>query len=404
MKYQQKTLEILSYLYQLRVLNQDLLFDYCFATHGLSSWYAYKVMKYVYDNGYVKKQYGEKKNCVYSISRKGVDFLRKHGLIQLGDEIPTLQESLLPPSKISLKEFAFEHQLHLNRFVLRFKDEFRDIEFQYFDEKFLSFLPNVRPDGMIKIGNQLIFLEMDMGTERKQSLQKKWNQYRGFLNSQFYYDLDEKITVLFITNKKNTSRRKTLQSYIAPYLLDKINDDFNIFIGDEDVLFQYLHNFIEQRDCFPVKLLSFARSKNYTTNGLQDFVFDNYIVQLENGYIKRENGELLEFLFDDYTIDNLYVFRKVKFMKSLVSSMKTQINRTMKYIILVSSEKEALDLLVRTDSFLSNVYFLTNERLINGTFYEALFQVDRDGAIMHFANNNLGIKIPEKKIGSFERR
>ena len=66
-----------------------------------------------------------------------------------------------------LEKKIISHQLSLNNFALSFRHNYPS-DFTYYDEKFVSqIFSDIRPDGIIKLGNNYFFLEMDMCSERK---------------------------------------------------------------------------------------------------------------------------------------------------------------------------------------------------------------------------------------------
>lgn len=66
-----------------------------------------------------------------------------------------------------MDEKIVNHQLSLNEFVLRFRDNY-SFPFSYYDEKYVSqIFSDMRPDGLLKINDNYYFLEMDMCSERK---------------------------------------------------------------------------------------------------------------------------------------------------------------------------------------------------------------------------------------------
>ena len=81
------------------------------------------------------------------------------------------EKTILKVKDIEVEDKFASHQIALNDFVLEFKKKAGKIN--YFDEKFMSGLINIRPDGMIRLENADLFLEQDMGTESAKQLRDK---------------------------------------------------------------------------------------------------------------------------------------------------------------------------------------------------------------------------------------
>lgn len=396
---------ILSHLYQMRSLSYEEILEFFFRIKGCSKTYADKILQIMKDEKLLQKHKIAKGKYYYTITCGGITFLKKHGLIKLGENIAKPYDDFLKPSDIKLNDNVVQHQLSLNHFVLRFFDEFKDVSAQYFDEKFVSMFKEIRPDGLIATNDTLFFLEMDMGTERKQSLYKKWEGYRSFLTSNFYYNLNEKVEVMFILNQmqRHSVRSRTLQEAIKPYLFDKISNRFDIFLGNEDLLFKHLYMHFSDNVSIPFGLSRFSRTDNYVLDGMNQYTFYSYLFQMDKEFIKKENGTLMEFLYDDHSIDNMGVFAKIVALKRLESVITKKHGRMFKYLILVESEKDAFDLLKLSDGFSPYIYFTTKERLKGNSFYSALFQISREGTVTHFSEFNLRIPIIESRFSSFPR-
>lgn len=392
----EKQKEILSRLYQQRILSQGLISTYLFLSEGYTERYCRIVLKSLLDEKLIAKRTDVKPYCCYEITAKGVKFLKEYGVTPLGNNVP---DEFLPPHKIKIDTQVAYHQLMLNAFVLRFNNEFPELDFEYYDEKFCSFFPNVRPDGMIQVGNTLYFLEMDMGTESRMRLVTKWNNYRQMLSSSFYAGMIEDIKVLFILNKDTKSRTKTLKKWINTYLLDKVTSRFDIIIGNADYLIDFLNDDMAKIDFFPREIKQFSRIDNFHSQYTEDFTFKSYLTYLENGSIKQEEGTYLEFLYDDYLFNSMYVFRKIKELNRINASIETSLGRTLKYLVLVPDEQTAFELLLLTDGYSPQLFFTTPDRLDYG-IYAGFFQIHRDGTMVHFAEHNFQVPLAEKRYSN----
>lgn len=177
-------------------------------------------------------------------SEKGNYFITHQGIQQICHLLE--EEEPLKAYKLKIKPRFLNHQLHLNAFVLQF---FEQNEWathhelvSYQDEARLNatHYNNFRPDGLLKIGDWEILLEMDMGTERPAAIKKKMERYFRFKQKAMLEE--RKVLILFICHKTHT-----------PYMLNQIyqaisseinvfHQTFDLIIGDFNKLLNYLKN------------------------------------------------------------------------------------------------------------------------------------------------------------------
>lgn len=398
MKYMEKTIAILSKIYQLRILSYNQIYFYIFKKDGKTQRYCDVVLQNMVSQGLLKKSGRYNDNAYYSITNAGIKYLR-NGVIPIGksstkDKIP--EYPLLQPCKLSVSENISAHQLSLNDFVLEFEDTFKDIvDFSYFDEKYVSKLfTNIRPDGIIKVKNTHFFLEMDMNTERKNSLRNKFEHYRNFLNSKEYFYMDGKICVLFILGGNvNAYKRKTeIRSYICENIEDFVSTKFNIFVNTPDELMSFANKEVKNIPSIPLKSLQekgfMLRNGNFSDGTFSDFSYDAYIYMLSDaGKVLRSNGENMEFIVDDFTSGSMYVYKKIRNFPRVCASFKMKKGRNIKYMIIVNSEKDASDILKHIEYFYDYMYFTTPDRLSSShDVFSALFTIDNFGNVLDFFN------------------
>lgn len=398
--------QILSYIYQLRTLSFTQIFHYLFASDGCSESYCSKLLKKLVSGGYITKHGFYKTDCYYFITTIGISCLKKYGIIPFSkkEDVPFYPDRFLIASQIKMEEKIIQHQLSLNEFALSFRHNYPH-NFTYFDEKFVSqIFSNIRPDGIIKIGNDYFFLEMDMCSERRSLLIEKWKNYRSFLTSQDTYKVNGTIKVLFILGGKNqmfSTRIKNLQSYIIENLWDIICPDYDFYIGS----FETLYPLMIKKLFDPAVFYRFGFTVNrgsFNEELLSGYSFDYYISKLnEKGQIMVENKTPLEFVIDDYSSKSLYVLSKMQSFPSFQSTFQFITGRTIRYLIIVRSEREAIELLDRIDFDATKYIFTTNKRLSSDSFYKACFCVKTDGSIFHFSENDFRIPLPETKISDF---
>lgn len=399
----ERQLNILTSVYSFRTLSYSQIYRFLFKNNGLAESYCDKNIKLLVSNNLLEKVGTRKENIYYFLTQKGINLLRRNNI-----------DAPMPSFKLKIKENNIKHQLNLNQFVLEFTEKFPDCDYEYFDEIFVSAIfPNVRPDGILKIGNVCYFLEMDMNTERKQSLKTKWEHYRNFLNSSTFSDRDYEIKVLFILENvgENTKRKQNLQSYILEFLSDKIDNNFNIYIDTPSNLFEFLTKELSSssskdiiRDYFLD--FNFAMSKkNFTNEALMNFSFARYVYMIdEKRDIVKKGNIPMEYIVDDFSNNDLYTLRKLEKFPQLSSAFKLSTKRDLKYILIVKSEEEIYKTIKKHNLMFEDVYFTTLQRLENNQKdkenkeYDApLFRIDQLGQIYREEN---GVKVVERKIKS----
>ena len=408
MKYLDVKLKILSYIYQLRTLSYDEIFNFFFINNDLKESYCTKILKEMISEGLLEKIGFRKPETYYYITKAGISLIVKNGIVCVGSGSTEWLPVTLYPSHLKLKDNHISHQLELNHFVLNYE---RNHTFDYFDEKYLSndiedifpsyTFSHARPDGVIVEGDTVIFLEMDMNTERKQSLGIKWKHYREFLLSEGFYNLDKNIKVYFILGgqvKRDSKRSKYLAKQITDNLSDHISNRLNFYIGTENELLSLINyrEKIEKR----LRALGYNILKDLkNTEAFNGFAFDFYINKVSvNGKVISENGYTEEFVVDDMTDMNIYSLVKVLNIASILSSFKFKYNRELKYIIVVKDEYTAYNITSETGIFNRNIYFTTMDRLSSHPLNSALFQINKEKDIWHFSEKDLGTFVFEGKI------
>lgn len=411
MFYGEKIHLILSRIYQLRVLSYDEIFSFIFEPDNLADSYCTKIVKKAVAEGYLDKIGHYKQDSYYFLNLKGINFLKNYGIIPFGKREPgnaVFLSEYLQPFKIRIKEQYVKHQLALNHFVLSFEKMFSGIDFDYYDEIYISnIFTNIRPDGLLKVNNTFYFLEMDMNTEHKQRLLNKWENYRNFLNSNSADSFNYNIKVLFILGGNLASpevRAWEIRNYLENNLEDKISPDFDVLLNTEDNLLDYINRNLRNGELFNIKSLFARYGFNHFANiqsseQLGDYSFEYYMCQInENSKIVSNNGFIMEFFVDSFIEGNMYVYKKVKNMPYISSVYKSSKNRNFKYLVIVNNEKEAFELSKATNSFYENLFFTTINRLSTLPFNEAIFRLDTMGFIYHFSFTDLNISIQGNKV------
>ena len=400
MRFLNKKLEILSYIYQLRSLAYSEINKFLFEKDNLSESYCHKLIREMVAEKVLEKMGFHKKDMYFFITSSGIKELKKHGYYKLFAPYTSPLPLLLPAHKLKINESNIHHQLELNLFVLSYGTSH---SFDYYDEKYISLIfSGMRPDGIIQENGTMLFLEMDMNTEGKRALLEKWKHYRNFLKSEEYYNMRDKVLVLFILGGGITeeSKRATyLREQITTYLSDYIADDFNFIIGTEQAILNTLDTDNSSIIKTAIKKNGYNVQKGTVNDGsLSGYTFDLYLNMLSpEGRLITKGGYTEEYVLDDMTDSNIYSYAKLKNANSFMSAFKFQHNRELKYIVVTKTEEDAYRYFLEIPEN-NNIYFTTPSRLSKASLHAALFQMSRDKRKWHFSEDSLGAGIEEGYI------
>lgn len=317
-------------------------------------------------------------------------------------------------SELKLHPKMINHQVHLNQFVIDFAKMNPNLNWKYYDEKYVSQFTNIRPDGMLTFLDTDFFLEMDMGTENKNQLYNKWENYRNFILSREYSYKEKKIIVLFICENTNRleERINLIKYTIFEQIIDIIDSDLEIYVGTKDQLLSLLQH----------KIIPTLKNENPITPKLRDSFAERYGFQIFDGealnpifdnqefsyYIRKVNDDnhividhqrIQEFLVDDFSYSPLSILKKIAYFDKSNCFFREVYNRDISYIVIGETEEQIYQNLKLVDIMgTSNVFYTTYSRLQKLPLHQALFQFDFLGNIYHFLNNGLEEREFEKNI------
>lgn len=408
-KYNLKIHKVLSFIYRFRVLNYSQIYTLVFSDSE-DSYCHYTLRLLCGKLGLLEKNGYYRADSCYFLTRKAMSYLKKNGIVSLNnDEISYLDE-YYTASELKLNDNILSHQLALNQFVVDFRSKIDNTEFTYYDEIYISSIfDNIRPDGILRVGNICYFLEMDMNTERKSRLINKWENYRKFLTTGQAEELEFEIKVLFILggNIADSNKRKCdLSEYILDNLEDKISNRFNIYIDNSKNLIDFIIRDIKGNIESLDKLLLWKGFKvtpaNFVDAGLSGYSYSTYIYKpSKNGMIEVEGGVPIEFIVDYCYWGNILTLKNISYFDTFSGAYLSHNKRNINYLLVVNSVKDAFDLVkqINLKCSLDYIYFITMDRLKNyETFNEAIFKMDLDGSYYHFKKDNIKIRIDEGKI------
>ena len=413
--------EAIRSIYLLRCLDENILYEMFYAPKGRSRDYVMRRVRNFVKNDIIERvKYGEEYPALF-LTTTGIGLLRFY--LNLPEEVYLKENKktnlgVYNSDDLKLDIKVIKHQIHLNTFVAKFKkraDEM-NLQWSYYDEKYLSKYTSIRPDGMIRIGTEDIFLEMDMGTETNRQLKRKWENYRNFYNSDEYFHREQNIKVLFIVgNIKNTKlKARRVKSLIYDEIIDLVDTEIDFYVDDQDSLIDtifkrlipqspYINDILMDFKTMMTKSWGFLFSSgDRLSNILNDAKFNFYIRKLNHKKkILIQDGEPQEFVVDLYVGKPMSILKKIAYMKKTSANFENAMKRPLKYIVVIEENTEEdfyLDLKEMGIVPPENVYFTTDKRVRNMLFYEALFQYNALGSIVHFTDNALSGKVHERSI------
>lgn len=367
-------------------------------------------------------------NMALFLTNAGIELIRSKFALSSNiydDETGKVIKGYQTAGSLKIMPKLINHQVHLNEFVFSFKDKLKtsniyNIEtdgYEYFDEKFMSQYTCIRPDGMIRLKDVDLFLEMDMSTESMKQLIEKWRHYRLFLKSVEYRNSKNKIIVLFIVaNTKDYEKRKNfIRKSLNDSLIDFFDNNFDIYIGSRDEIFDYLFKklipklnnsyFLEKYiygDLLKDKHKLYSTSSKNLGDGQQfnGVDYGDYIRKInKNNKIPIENGKVQEFLFQECLYSPISLVYRISYLSRNTVKFRASKNRDILYIVLVENEERIYnDLKVSSVLGVENTYFTTINRLETMPFHEAVFSIGYGGIVRHFKDSGFNAQEYERSL------
>lgn len=346
------------------------------------------------------------KGDVYFLTRRGVDLLREYF------DMPTniydsdrgvVKRGYYTAGELKISPKYFNHQLSLNQFMIDFVNRDIDVSWKYYDEKHISEFRTIRPDGLLNVLDTDFFLEIDMATESKNQLYEKWENYRRFLVSSEYDHIDRKIVVFFIVDNTASpqARIDLVKHTLGERLMDKISNNFEVFIGEREDILDILEEKIKASndgDTIDNTILKTVARQGFSVafgeklnKIFNDVSYDFYCRKInEDNIVVEENGKLQEYLMDSYKYEPFTVMKKISFLSVNNVYYQEKLNRKLTYVVVGMSEEVLYrDLKILDILLVDNVFYTTFDRLQSREFHDALFQFDYMGNVHTFKNNGL---------------
>ena len=402
--------EFMLMLYLHRCLNLKLAAAYVYQNHRDPELYTEKRILYLLRLGLILEREG-----AFFLSTTGVNHVKRWYEDKLLDSYkPGKENKVLPKSgDLRICSRNINHQLHLNKFALELKSYTPpQIPYAYFDEKFMPPAGNfIMPDGMYEVGRDILFLEMDMGTESAKRLAQKWDSYRMFLNDPKAYYADKKISMFFIIEGMTQPqvRARNVITHMFKFLGDRFANNFECYVNAPEQCHEIIKgNFFKMdtplrndaANCIELmtKQYGFTISKPGFFSELHGSFGAYARKHAGQNKIQIIDGHPQEFIFDIWLNGRLSILRNIFFWEKFSAEITKRVGREMRYLIIVPSEAWILFLIkCMKINMPDGICFSTFDRLKCGYLPKAFFTIDRLLNIVHFSDHSYSHTIHEKR-------
>lgn len=415
----QNDLEVLHKIYRLRCLTISQLYNNFYKDEyvGVEQFRDQKISFLIKHNLVEEVVFGVNNSAIF-LTTNGIRMVvEEFGIPKeiIDKETSSIKKGYHQASELKMLPKNIPHQVHLNQFVMDFKTIFEakniSATWEYFDEKYVSQYTKIRPDGLIRIMDTDLFLEMDMSTESKAQLEDKWKRYKTFLNSVEHRNNDHKVIVLFIVDNTNQieNRKNIIKMTAHNIVLNDIDEKFEIIVGTKTELLTAIFSEIIP-DIFQTNykkgLLAQTLSKNsdftvasaaLLASKMNNADYGYFIRKLdESNNVKVEDGKLQAFLIEFVNRDSLSFIAKVAYLDRNLASFHYYYKWFPPYIIVCDDLKRIYnELKFYKLETVPNVYLTTIQRLSTRPFHEAICQIGHDDVIYHFADKGLQRRVYE---------
>lgn len=406
-----KDLEVLHNIYLLRCLTVSQIYlNYYQEEYTGVQDFRNKKLHELLETGAIEEILFSADNSAIFLTRLGIDVVVSEFKIPINivNENGQVSRGYHRAHELKLQPKNIPHQVHLNQFMIDFKTIYQyknlTIPWEYYDEKYLSQYRKIRPDGMIRMLDVDLFLEMDMSTESKAQLTEKWKNYKWFLNSAEHRN-DQKVIVLFIIENTDLieNRKNLIKLTAGDIVLDDIDDTFEIIVGTKEELLTIVFNQLipdikktNYRKANIVNLLTSRYGFNVSDAsilqkklGNQDYGF--FVRKLdESNNLLVEYNRIQGFLVDYCYRDSLSTIAKISYLDSNLAEFNYYYKWKPSYII-ITDDLEHLyqDLKLFKLDRLNNIYYTTISDLQSNIFPHALYQFDYNGELYTFEDSGL---------------
>lgn len=397
-------------VYLHRCLNEELAAAYIYQGHQNPELYAGRRILFLLRQGVILEREG-----AYFLSTIGVNHVRRwFGERLMVSYKPDKENKILPKScDLKICSRNINHQLHLNQFAMKLKSYVPpQIPYSYYDEKFMPAAGNfIMPDGMAQMENEILFLEMDMGTESSKRLAQKWDSYRMFLNDPKSYYADKRVSMFFIIEgiAQPQVRARNVITHIFKFLGDRFSSTFECYVNTPENCheiiksrFFKMNTALQRNQTECIEYL--AANCGLTITAPRFFselsgVFGFYARKVTSGNkIQMTDGHPQEFILDIWLDGRLSILRNIFYWERFSAEIEKRIGRRINYLIIVPSEAWILLLIKRMKIIVpKGICFSTPERLRCRFYPKMCFTIDSLLNIVHFKDHSYTETIHEKR-------
>lgn len=406
-----KDLEVLHNIYLLRCLTVSQIYlNYYQEDYTGVQDFRNKKLHELLETGAIEEILFSADNSAIFLTRLGIDVVVSEFKIPINivNKNGQVSRGYHRAHELKLQPKNIPHQVHLNQFMIDFKTIYQyknlTIPWEYYDEKYLSQYRKIRPDGMIRMLDVDLFLEMDMSTESKAQLTEKWKNYKWFLNSAEHRN-DQKVIVLFIIENTDLieNRKNLIKLTAGDIVLDDIDDTFEIIVGTKEelltIVFNQLIPDIKKTNYRKANIVNLLTSR-YRFNVSDASILQKKLGNQDYGFFVRKldesNNLLVEynriqgFLVDYCYRDSLSTIAKISYLDSNLAEFNYYYKWKPSYII-ITDDLEHLyqDLKLFKLDRLNNIYYTTISDLQSNIFPHALYQFDYNGELYTFEDSGL---------------
>lgn len=248
----------------------------------------------------------------------------------------------LKPHELSMLAAKIPHQIALNDFALSFHEMAREkgyYSYRYLDEGYIAREIRLscnkirrddsrcaRPDAMLRIYDQIYYIENDMNSEQLRQLREKWQKYLNFMRYIEDFGDDTNHCLFSLAKCPNTRRRKNSVISSLSDIAQLPSANLDIIVEPPEDLLRYIFDQLEQRETTAAGVIKYMLAQGAKTVQLpQDGYHDFFEGVLEI------NGELR--LIDSYEFTRCYVLKKAVEFARIRSLLAMEFKMPIRYII-----------------------------------------------------------------------
>lgn len=410
----------------------------------------------------------------YSLKMRGVDALIDKGYLE--SEIFDLEKGevvrgYLRPHELEMSEHMLPHQLHLNQFALDFEGNVKklnpSLSYEYLDEKDVTKTYmfksdrvdpkrpyvvdySIKPDGLIRLDDMDIIIELDMGTETTKALEKKWSKYHNYFISTRGRERKRPLYVIFVLSETRSkskrrfdNRKKIVWNSISNSISQLSEPSFDISVGTHQEMLDYVtQRFItgeweQKRQQFqkelmakyPMKIFSYDQINQLNKKYEYDYILSLYeadrqkALQVDNRFYRflvRENYHdsfktMLNISEHYYFQHEIGIKLSEKTLQKRGNAEKLSEEQRKAFVRAYLKKMEFYQLVItddlptlllkhqlygnlkdfqraerRSSKIADGIYYTTPDLLLNvREFYQALFSFDEQGHMVFYTDARL---------------